>query len=330
MAGIKYSSSKTGIPITTFEDTFLTHKRSSEWWYETGYVNDAEGKLYSFQFTLAKVTIAGITFHILISCVTDFSTGKHYNNQLPIFMGRGVISDNTALIVRDAAVMRFEPNDVSSMGKMKLSMKALEFDLTFDMEAVKPPVRQCEDGILQMGILNNPKERTFYFSFTNIKVSGTLSIAGKDIGQVSGKAWFDRQGGTYHLTNRFCNWEWFSLRFFDESEAMLFAFPQDGYYDGTRIFADGTYRRMNDYHIMDLSYITYEGLRFSSSWEVQMEGRRYLLKPLTRGMYNIFFFELLADIVEIDTGKKVGYCFVELLPGVYNKNSIRDAFKKKT
>jgi len=46
--------------------------------------------------------------------------------------------------------------------------------------------------------------------------------------KVSGKAWFDKQGGTYTLTSRWTNWEWFSMRFFDGKEIMLFSFPQDG------------------------------------------------------------------------------------------------------
>jgi hypothetical protein len=34
--------------------------------------------------------------------------------------------------------------------------------------------------------------------------------------------------------------------------------------------------------------------------------------------FNLFFYELLADITDRN-GRVVGYCFVELLPGVYNE-----------
>ena len=46
------------------------------------------------------------------------------------------------------------------------------------------------------------------------------------------------------------------------------------------------------------------------------------------GMFNVFFFELMADIKDED-GNLLGYCVVELLPGVRNKTNSLDAFKKK-
>lgn len=45
-------------------------------------------------------------------------------------------------------------------------------------------------------------------------------------------------------------------------------------------------------------------------------------------MFNVFFFELLAEIKD-EEGSLVGYGFVELLPGVRNKNNNWNAFKRK-
>ena len=57
-------------------------------------------------------------------------------------------------------------------------------------------------------------------------------------------------------------------------------------------------------------------------------GMKYTITPRIDGMFNVFFFELLADIMDED-GNMLGYCFVELLPGVRNKTSALDAFRKK-
>jgi predicted secreted hydrolase len=76
-----------------------------------------------------------------------------------------------------------------------------------------------------MGV-DDPKERTYYWSFTQLAANGKLILRDQEH-QVSGKAWFDKQGGTYTLTSRWTNWEWFSLRFFDGEEIMLFSFPQE-------------------------------------------------------------------------------------------------------
>ena len=327
MGNIKYTEG-IGIPHGTFEDEFLTHKKCSEWWYCTGYLQDDAGGMFGYQFTLAKIKIFGIKFHMLICSVTDFQTQKHFNTQTPIFFGKGVTTTADTLVVGDKTVITFAPNAHSSKGRMNLHMESDEFCLDVEMEAIKPPVWHCDDGVLQMGIQNDPKERTYYYSFTNLATKGRLVLAGKTHENLSGKTWFDRQGGTYSLTDPRCNWEWFSLRFFDDSEAMLFAFPQDDYYDGTRIETDGKYHRLNDYRLEALDVITFEGMKFSNGWKLVMDGKNYTIVPMIEGMFNVFFFELLAEIKD-ENDQVVGYCFVELLPGVRNKTNPLDAFRKR-
>ncbi|MDR3276931.1 MAG: carotenoid 1,2-hydratase, partial [Treponema sp.] len=220
----------TGMPHGSFEDEFLTHKKCSEWWYCTGYLQNDAGDMFGYQFTLAKVRILGLKFRLLIQSVTDIKTGKHYNTQTPIFFGKGVTTTESEVSVKNKTHVTFEPNEFSGKGKMKLRMDGNEFALEVESNAVKPPVWHCDDGLLQMGIPGE-KERTYYYSWTNLVTSGSLTINGKKYENLKGKTWFDRQGGTYTLTDGRTCWEWFSIRFFDDTEAMLFAFPQDNYYD---------------------------------------------------------------------------------------------------
>ena len=63
MTNIQYTTSP-GVPPQSMEDEFLSHKNGSEWWYCTGYLNDESGRLFAFQFTLAKVIVYGIRLHI--------------------------------------------------------------------------------------------------------------------------------------------------------------------------------------------------------------------------------------------------------------------------
>jgi hypothetical protein len=44
----------------------------------------------------------------------------------------------------------------------------------------------------------------------------------------------------------------------------------------------------------------------------------YTIIPKMEGQLNLFYFELLSDVKD-KSGKNVGYCVVELLPGVYNE-----------
>jgi predicted secreted hydrolase len=318
---IQYTTSP-GVPHRGMEDEFLCHKNGSEWWYCTGLLNDDAGKLFSFQFTFAKVLIYGIKIHILMTALTDFETNKHYYAQKPIFFGKNVTLTSEKVGLKDGAEMKFPGKE------LELSMEDRDYSLSLILIAVKPPVWHCEDGVLKMGI-DDPKERTYYWSYTNLAASGKLVLGNKEY-TVSGKAWFDKQGGTYTLTSRWTNWEWFSLRFFDGEEIMLFSFPQDNYQDGTYIERSGSYRRLNDYRIAPLGFTEAGGKKFSCGWEVEMKvikDEHYTIVPKIDGQLNLFYFELLADVID-RSGSKVGYCVVELLPGVYNKTSPIAAFAR--
>jgi len=300
----------------------LTHRKCSEWWYATGYLEDEEKNLFSFQYTLAQVRVMGVKFHMLLTAVTDIRTQRHYYAQHQAFFGKGVTGSLKETAFGALASIRYAPNGKSTFGSMELSMRAEEYALRLRMEAQKAPVWNCEDGILQMGVPDDPKQVTYYYSLTNLAAQGVLTLNGREH-RVHGKAWFDRQGGLCRLTNPLTNWEWFSFRFFDGEEVMLFSFPRTGYTDGTYIRSDGSARRLNEYQIEPLGFFTEPatGYHFSNGWRVRMDrvkAEEYLVRPVSDGQLNLFFFELLADVIDPD-GRSVGYCVVELLPGARNK-----------
>jgi predicted secreted hydrolase len=321
MKNIQYTSSP-GVPHGSMTEEFLCHRNGSEWWYCTGYLNDKADHMFSFQFTLARVRIFGFQFNILMTALTDFATGKHYYSQKPVFFGKDVIITPGKVGLDGLAIMTFADNHLS------LGMHGTDYVLSLNMEPAKQPAWHAEDGVLKMG-LDDPKERTYYWSYTNLVTSGQLTLEGKTYA-LNGKSWFDKQGGTYTLTKRWTNWEWFSLRFFDNEEVMLFSFPQDEYQDGTYILKSGQYRRLNDYRISPTGFTQAGGNKFSNGWKVDLgkvKGGQYTIVPKIDGQMNLFYFELLADIRD-NQGKNVGYCFVELLPGVYNQINPLKAFSR--
>lgn len=302
------------------DEEFLTHRHCSEWWYSTGYLHDDKGRMFTFQFTLAKIKIKFIKLHVILTALTDVEKGTHDYSQKVSFSGRNIVTTSDHTSFSDIAAMTFEPNEFGSKGHMNLEMNGKNYKLKLDMNAVKPPVWQCEDGILKMGLINDPKQVTYYYSYTNLDTSGTLVLDGKEH-KVTGKSWFDRQGGPYEIEKPEVNWEWFSLRFFDNDEVMLFAFPQEDYYDGTKIEKNGDYSRLNNYTITPHTFIKAGPYKFSCGWTLHIPGVKeedYTLIPVIDGQFNKFFFELLAEIRN-KNGDIVGYAVVELLPGVYNK-----------
>lgn len=268
MSNIVYISG-TGIPHRSFEEEFLTHKKCSEWWYATGYFTTTEGKLFSFQYTLAKIKIRGITFHTQLNALTNIENGKHYYSQKPFFTNKEIVTTQNLTSAKDVASIHYSFNEYCSFGHMELELLGENYKLNLDMIANKSPVWHCEDGELKMGYVDNPKELTYYYSLTNLSTKGTLHLDGV-VYEVTGKAWFDRQGGTYSLTDVKCNWEWFSLRFNNQEEMMLFVFPHTNYQDGTYIKQDGSYERFNSYEITYHEVIEASGYKWSNGWTLKL------------------------------------------------------------
>lgn len=110
---------------------------------------------------------------------------------------------------------------------------------------------------------------------------------------------------------------------------MLFTFPRTGYIDGTYIEVDGSYQRLNDYKVEATGITEFDGYKFSNGWKLNVRGEEYTIVPKVDGMFNMFFFELLADIKD-SSGNVVGYGFVELMRSVRNDHTDRKvAFKTK-
>lgn len=164
-------------------------------------------------------------------------------------------------------------------------------------------------------------QTTLYYSCTNMPTTGAITADGRRR-KVTGKSWFDKQGGTFAFNDPATHWEWFSLRFDDDEEAMLFSFPQSDYQDGTFIPRDGRSRRLNEYTLTTTAHTTAGGMTFSAGWQLDVPGikdEHYVLTPLVDGQLNFAYFEELAAIRRRSDGEQVGVCFVELLPGVLNK-----------
>lgn len=297
-----------------FGEEWGLHRGCSDWWYATGQLADDAGKGYSFQFTMLRVKVSVLRPYVLMLALTDFESGKHYYFQRVTVSGGEIHIDKDSVGFGNAASVR-------KMGDyMRFLACTKDFSLDLAMGYGKGAVWHCDNGLLRMGI-DAPRQTTLYYSYTNIPTSGTLRLRDEAVKVVKGKAWFDKQFGPYAVRDRLCMWEWFSLRFFDDEEMMLFSFPQDDYRDGTYIRADGRSSRLNAYTVQALDFIYPDGrTKYSYGWKLVVPGlkdERYTIRPLFKGQMNMGYYELLADIFD-ECREKVGVCFVELLPGVYN------------
>ncbi len=306
-----------------FDAEWPLQRDVSGWWYITGYFTE-EGKpekLYSYQFTVIRPKVLFITPWILQLAITDVSTGKHH------FTQRMKLSDPEVYVTEDSVHYLDFAHLKREADHMHLVVNAETFDLDMVLDKGKGATWHADDGVLVMGGAQDPKRRTVYYSYTNMPSRGKVVLRDpqgqKRTMQVTGKSWFDRQWGPYELIKANTHWEWFSLRFFDDEEVMLFAFPQCNYFDGTFVGKNKERKLVRDYTLTPKGYTGAAGMQFTKGWEFFMPGikeEKYEIRPLTDGQLNLAYFELIAAIIN-PAGEQVGLCMVELLPGARNPQS---------
>lgn len=313
MKKIKYDPLNHG----SFETEWGIHKNCREWWYATGIMFDDDNNMYSYQYTLLHLAFGIFVPKVAMVALTDYKNKRHY--YLQTMAGRNarvVIDENQASVVGVASAKKEDSG-------MRIELSHKDFSMNLLCDYGKGPIWHCDDGLLQMGIPDE-KATTLYYSWTNMPTEGVLNLNGKEI-KLHGKTWFDKQGGPYNMANMKCHWEWFSLRFFDDEEAMLFTFPHNEVpeFDGTFVAKDGSYHRLNDYKIESLNVTEFKGLKWSAGWKLHMNEKEkdYLIEPLQEGHMNFAYFEELCSIKN-PAGEIVGYAFAELLPGVLNQAAL--------
>lgn len=141
----------------------------------------------------------GIRFHVILTALTDIADSKHYYGQQISLFNKGIITISDETKFARVASIRYSKNEKSSFGKMDLDMDNKDYSQRLHLEAKKATVWHCDDGVLLMGNTGDPKDRTFYFSITNLDLESTMELHGQ-VHEVKGKAWFDKQGG--HLPSR--------------------------------------------------------------------------------------------------------------------------------
>ena len=312
-----------------FNEEWPPHEKVSGWWYITGYLADPAHPehLYSYQYTFLRARIYGVTAAVLQLAFTNFNTGQHFFKQRFSLFEKKFFPDENNIQFPPLAHLQRGADDLG------LIVKTDEFSLDLNLDYGKGAFWHGDDGVLIMGEPDDPAQRTVYYSYPNMPTRGEMvlrnSAGEKTTLNVTGKSWFDRQWGPYRLVEPATHWEWFSLRFFDDEEVMLFAFPQHPYYDGTYIDKAGNRKLVRDYTYTPKEIVEVDGFVFTKGWDLVLPGikeEHYQIRPIMDGQMNLAYYELLAEIIN-PRGERVGYCFVELLPGVRNPGK-KPSFKK--
>ena len=274
-------------PQIHFPRDHFGHSAGVEWWYFTAAVNGTDGHRYSVFFTMFKR--AG--FVLPVSQVVNLDSGAIVHHTENLARGRGIpFASTITALGYDVARKTW----IARAGSLRFAARPL-----------KPYVLHGGGT----GVVRQGAGSSRYYSATRMTISGSLGSV-----RFTGTAWFDHQWGDFASVPSAQHWDWFSCRFDDRTELMLYRF-RNGQANGTFVDRIGRGRAVSRFDARPGKRVFRgAGRRWPLDWTLHVPARRLTLRlhalasdQLFRGVVVPTFWEGAVSA----TGTKSGLCFVE-------------------
>jgi predicted secreted hydrolase len=288
-----------GIPHVRLPRDHYAHRAGIEWWYVTAYVRGSDGHRYSVFFTMFKRG----SIVLPVSQVVDLDTGARVGHTEIAFPAQ--VSATALDVVAPAARLRYEP----STGAWLFHASSDRYSLTLTAKPEKPYVLHGGGT----GVIRQGTAVSAYYSDTRMAARGTIRSGRRTI-PFAGTAWLDHQWGNFTVDTSALHWDWFSCRFDDGTEVMLYRF-RDGHASGTFVDRAGHGRLVTTFTAVPGSRVyRAAGRRWPLDWKLGVPAEHLALQlhaivpdQLVRGLLLPTFWEGAVTA----TGTKRGVCFVE-------------------
>jgi predicted secreted hydrolase len=299
-----------GRPAVEFPRDHFGHAAASiEWWYFTALAHDPAGTPYSVFFTVfsSRGTL------VPVAEVRNLKTGALVGHTERLALGR---------IGRSSVDVRAAGTQLRYDARSKVwvfSASAPGFSVLLRQHPEKPyALHGGGSGLIRQSLAGV----SHYYSATRMRAAGTLRTHGRRLA-LSGESWFDHQWGSFRNDPRAFNWDWFSCRFDDQSELMLYQFRARATGLPLARFRSGTYVPRRGGPIEITSFRAQPGERsldaaghlWRLDWQLHVPRldlavnlRSLVRDQLVRNRLLPSFWEGAARA----TGDRTGICFVEL------------------
>jgi predicted secreted hydrolase len=273
-------------PFTLPEDHGPHESFQTEWWYYTGQVSTANGRLFGFQLTFFRRGLrpgptplaGGLASHQIYFAhfaLTDVASGRHHYHER---FARGA----AGLAGASATPFRVWLEDWSASATdavgsaLRLRARADDLELELDLRALKPLVLHGERGLSPKS--DAPGNASYYIGYTRLAAQGRISLGGQTA-SVQGSAWFDHEWSTSALGPGAQGWDWFSLQLDDGRDVMFFRIRRaDGTLErasgGTLVESAGDTRRLGRDDVQ---------VEATETWTSPESGARYPIRWRLRG-----------------------------------------------
>src|SRR5262245_51028085 len=280
----------------------------TEWWYITGWLNDATDPL-GFQVTFFRARpdlkhdnpSAFTPRQVLIAhaALSDPAQGRLVHAQRAARSGFELADaemGRTRVWIDDWMLQQ-----TGATYQARIAAPELSFEFAFD--ATQPPLKQGQEGFSRKGRAREPAR--YYYSLAQIKVRGTLTRAGRPL-PVAGSAWLDHEWSSQYMEEKAVGWDWIGINLHGGAALMAFRMrdPQGGAY-----WAGGALRRANG----SIRVFSPDDIRFTPrrDWRSPRTGTTYPVSWLIKAGDLELTVEPLFDDQEHDTRATSGTIYWE-------------------
>jgi len=284
VAADEYPRVVPGHPVQFPKDAGAHPAFRSEWWYITGWVQDAHGNSFGIQVTffrnrprVAETNPSAFAPRQLLfghAAIADPRYGKLRHDQRAARAGFGLAGareETTDVWIGDWS-LRLVDNDYVA----KIAARDFRFDLNFSpTQAVLPQGRQ---GFSRKG--EDLAKASYYYSQPQLAVSGSVVMDGSAT-RVTGVAWLDHEWSSEALAPESSGWDWIGINLNDGGALMAFRMRD---HSGSSLWAGGTLRKATGTP------------RFFEPHEIRFAAQRRWRSPRTGAEYPVAMRATIGDV----------------------------------
>jgi predicted secreted hydrolase len=291
----------------SFPHDHAAHREyATEWWYTTGIVRTAEGRLFGYEVTFFRSGLEPpaapgepgelpapgrgpasraheaspasarspwrardlVLAHVALS---DVARGRFLFDQRLERAAHGWAGADTAEMRVWVGDWRVAWEGESLVLQVPPESTNESFGLDLELTPTGPPVLHGAGGLSVKDDREDP-HASWYVSLPRLQTRGRLTVRGQSF-TVEGATWLDHEFFSGGLSDGQVGWDWFSCRLEDGRDLMLFrlrgARGETDYAAGTIVSGDGTWRAA------DMRGATFEG---GGLWKSEGSGASYPLR----------------------------------------------------
>lgn len=303
----------------------------TEWWYFTGNVRDAGGRLFGYQLTFFRTAFlpqaatrpspwAMNDLYFAHAAVSDID-GKKFLFKDRLARGRPGLADASD---HQLDVNLLDWSAVSDGHETRLKAADKDFAIELTCDSGRGPVLQGPGGVNRKG--REKEQASYYYSMTRLPTQGTLSVVGR-VFHVEGLSWMDHEFSSNAMSKDQVGWDWMGLHLSNGDDLMIYRLRNHAgssdFLSGTRIAPDGSP------HYLSAADITLEGSEpwtsaasggsYPQRWKLQVAGLPPMVvasrlagqELITTDTTKVNYFEGSASVTD-EAGRPAGEGYLEM------------------